>query len=112
MNRLCFPPYRRATWSTPRCPSACSPSSVHRCICDGFGATKKRRRTYLYMEIVLAPIVLLVALFISVPFIGIALGAVGFIWVKTAIASPWLVGVQRNASTPSYPKSPVLHVRP
>ena len=71
----------------------------------GLALTKSRRRTYLYMEIVLAPIVLLVALFgYPIPFIGIALGAVGFIWVVTAIASPRLVGVQRNASTPSYPK--------
>ena len=46
----------------------------------GLALTKSRRRTYLYMEIVLAPIVLLVALFgYPIPFIGIALGAVGFI---------------------------------
>ena len=73
----------------------------------GLRLTKSRRRTYLYMEMVLAPIVLLVALFgYPIPFIGIALGAVAFIWVVTAIASPRLVGVQRNTSAPSYPKIP------
>ena len=73
----------------------------------GLRLTKSRRRTYLYMEMILAPIVLLVTLFgYPIAFIGIALGAVAFIWVVTAIASPRLVGVQRSSNAPSYPKIP------
>ena len=67
--------------------------------------TRSRRRTYLYVELVLAPIVLLVSVFgYPIAFIGIALGAVAVIWVVTAIASPRLVGAPRRTSTPTYPQ--------
>ena len=59
----------------------------------GLRLTRSRRRTYLYLELVLVPLVLLVSLFGYPPvFIGIALGAVALIWMVTAIASPRLVG--------------------
>ncbi len=73
----------------------------------GLRLTRSRRRTYLYLELVLVPIVLLVTLFGYPPvFIGIALGGVGLIWFVTAIASPRLVGGPRRPSKANYPKIP------
>ena len=70
----------------------------------GLRLTRNRRRTYLYLETVLAPFVLLVTMFgYPIAFIGIALGAVAVIWLVTAVASPRLVGVSRQTSTPNYP---------
>jgi len=72
----------------------------------GLRLTRSRRRTYLYLELVLVPLVLLVSLFGYPPvFIGIALGAVALIWMVTAIASPRLVGGPRR-STQASPKIP------
>ena len=70
----------------------------------GMRLTRNRRRTYLYLELVLVPIVLAVTV-IGYPgvFIATALGAVGLIWVITALASPRLVGQQRRVSAPQYP---------
>lgn len=71
----------------------------------GLRLTRNRRRTYLYIELVLVPIALAVTVIgYPVAFIGIALGAVALIWVITAMASPRLVGAARRAAAPQYPK--------
>ena len=77
----------------------------------GLRLTRNRRRTYLYIELVLVPIALAVTVIgYPVAFIGIALGAVALIWVITAMASPRLVGAARRALLPlSTPKSHALH---
>ena len=73
----------------------------------GLAITRSRRRTYLYMELVLAPVVLLVCFFGYPPiFIGGALGVVGFVWWLTAFASPRLVGESRRSKRASYPTIP------
>jgi hypothetical protein len=59
----------------------------------GLRLTRQRRRTYLYVELVLAPVALLVTFFGYPPlFIGIALGVVSMIWWVTAIGSPRSIG--------------------
>ena len=73
----------------------------------GIRLTRSRRRTYLYLEMILAPFVLLVTMFgYPIAFIGIALGGVAVIWIVTAVASPRLVGPPRRSATPNYPKMP------
>lgn len=73
----------------------------------GLRLTRSRRRTYLYVELVLVPLVLLVTLFGYPPvFIGTALGAIALIWLVTAIASPRLVGGPRNPARANHPKIP------
>jgi hypothetical protein len=55
----------------------------------GLRLTRQRRRSYLYLELVLAPVVLLVTFFGYPPlFIGVAMGVVSFVWWVTAVASP------------------------
>ena len=76
----------------------------------GLRLTRNRRRTYLYIELVLVPIALAVTVIgYPVAFIGIALGAVALIWVITAMASPRLVGAARRAAPPQYPKIACPH---
>lgn len=59
----------------------------------GLRLTRQRRRTYLYLELVLVPVALMVTFFGYPPlFIGIALGVVSFVWWVTAIASPRVIG--------------------
>ena len=71
----------------------------------GLRLTRNRRRTYLYIELVLVPIALAVTVIgYPVAFIGIALGAVALIWVITAMASPRLVGAARRCC-PSVPQN-------
>ena len=73
----------------------------------GIRLTRSRRRTYLYLEMILAPFVLLVTMFgYPIAFIGIALGVVAVIWIVTAVASPRLVGAPRQSTKPNYPKIP------
>jgi hypothetical protein len=73
----------------------------------GLRLTRSRRRTYLYLELVLVPVVLLVALFGYPPvFIGTALGAIALIWLVTALASPRLVGGPRRSTQTNHPKIP------
>ena len=73
----------------------------------GLRLTRHRRRSYLYLELVLVPLVLLVTMFGYPPvFIGTAVGAVGLIWLVTAIASPRLVGGPRATLRANHPKIP------
>ena len=73
----------------------------------GLRLTRSRRRTYLYLELFLVPLVLLVTMFgYPLVFIATALGAVGLIWLVTAVASPRLIGGPRQSSSPNYPKIP------
>ncbi len=73
----------------------------------GLRLTRHRRRTYLYLELVLVPLVLLVTVFGYPPvFIGTAVGAVALIWLVTAIASPRLVGGPRANLRANHPKIP------
>ena len=73
----------------------------------GIRLTRSRRRTYLYLEMILAPLVLLVTMFgYPIACIGIALGGVAVIWIVTAVASPRLVGAPRQSAKPNYPKIP------
>jgi hypothetical protein len=72
----------------------------------GLALTKERRRTSLYVELVLVPVVLLITVLGYPPlFIGIALGATALIWWVTGVASPRLVGPaqRRGSSVPTIP---------
>ena len=71
----------------------------------GLRLTRQRRRTYLYLELILVPVALAVTLFGYPPlFIGIALGVVSFVWWVTAVASPRLLGANvRAAQHPTIP---------
>ena len=71
----------------------------------GLRLTRQRRRTYLYLELVLVPVALAVTLFGYPPlFIGIVLGVVSFVWWVTAVASPRLLGA--NLRSPQHPVIP------
>lgn len=72
----------------------------------GLRLTKQRRRTYLYLELVLMPVALAVTIFGYPPlFIGIVIGVVSFVWWVTAVASPRLLGAAQNRS-PQHPMIP------
>lgn len=73
----------------------------------GLRLTRSRRRTYLYLELVLVPLVMLVTLFGYPPvFIGTAVGAISLIWLVTAIGSPRLIGGPRRPTSANHPKIP------
>ena len=73
----------------------------------GLSLTRKRRRTYLYTELVLAPVILMVYAFGYPPmFIGGALGVVAVVWWVTSIASPRLVGEAMRAKRVVHPTIP------
>lgn len=72
----------------------------------GLKLTEERRRTSLYVELVLVPVVLLITVLGYPPlFIGIALGATAMIWWVTGVASPRLVGAaqRRTSNVPTIP---------
>ncbi len=72
----------------------------------GLSLTKERRRTSLYVEMVLVPVVLFITVLGYPPlFIGIALGATAMIWWVTGVASPRLVGTAQRRS-PTVPTIP------
>ncbi len=73
----------------------------------GLRLTRNRRRTYLYLELVLIPVALAVTVIgYPVAFIGIAMGSVALIWIVTAMASPRLVGPARRSTATNYPTIP------
>jgi len=72
----------------------------------GMRITRQRRRTYLFAETILAPVVLLMLFFGYPPlFLGVALGAVAMIWWVTGFASPRLNPAARRGAN-AYPRVP------
>ena len=71
----------------------------------GMRLSRHRRRTYLYLELVLLPVVALVFLFGFPPlFIGSSVGAMTLVWWITAIASPKTAIPQRQWPSITCPK--------